>query len=66
MGNRYIGYALIVNVKYFEDPEDNRDTISDQVKVKAAFEKLGFDTKLVTESRQGEVPNHKYHRDGRG
>lgn len=46
----HTGYALVVNVKYFEDQDNNReDSVSDQLTAVTAFKQLGFETKLVTE-----------------
>ncbi|XP_062581211.1 uncharacterized protein LOC134243020 [Saccostrea cucullata] len=44
-----IGYALIVTVKYFEGQNSREDAISDQTNARAAFRRLGFETKIVTE-----------------
>lgn len=60
-GNSITGYALVVNVKYFEDSkDDNREeeTVLDQenaVSMVSAFNKLGFDTELVTEQVAPEI-----------
>ena len=56
-----IGYALIVNVKYFEDKDDNReDTIDDQINTVRAFKELGFETKLVTEDEDVNITASRF------
>lgn len=56
-GNSITGYALVVNVKYFEDSKDDdrEETVLDQVNAVSAFNKLGFDTELVTEQVAPEI-----------
>lgn len=51
----FIGYALIVNVKYFQNEYDRKDSISDQTNSLAAFKRLGFETNLVTEIEDDDV-----------
>ena len=56
-----IGYALIVNVKYFEDKDNNReDTIDDQINTVRAFKELGFETKLVTEDEDVNITASRF------
>lgn len=47
----YIGYALIVIVKYFKNPEDDRVEASvDRLHLTEAFKLLGFKINVVTDS----------------
>ena len=58
-----IGFALIVNVKYFEDKDvnaDREDTIDDQINTVRAFKELGFETKLVTEDEDVNITASRF------
>ena len=58
-----IGYALIVNVKYFENKDyytNREDTIDDQINTVRAFKELGFETKLVTEDEDVNITASRF------